>query len=157
MKKNKESCDVCGRQEVFAIVEIEGAKLRVCRPCAYGKKVLYYLEEDEQKGGVRYAGTGRKAVETEEIIDDYGKIIRRAREKLGLPAQVLAEKIKESRSYMEKIEREEIKPTIATAKKLEKELGIKLIEKTVEAAPSPIIKKRHAEPTLEDLLEGGKG
>lgn len=155
MKRNKETCDICGRQELFAIVEVERAKLRVCRPCAHGKKVLYYLDENEETGVGGHPGAKQKAIETEEIADGYGKIVKQAREKLGLPLQVLAEKIKESRSYMEKIEREEIKPTIPTAKKLEKELGIKLIEKTVEAAPSALTRKHCTEPTLGDLLEGG--
>jgi len=157
MRRNKESCDICGKPEVFAIVEIERAKLSVCRACAYGKKVLYYLEENEGAAlGRQRAGMAQKPAEIEEIVDDYAKTIKQAREKLGLPLQVLAEKIKESRSYMEKIERGEIKPTLTTAKKLEKELGIKLIEKTIETSPSLQTKKTHSEPTLGDLLEEGK-
>lgn len=153
-RRNKESCDVCGRPEVFAIVEIERAKMMVCKSCAYGKKILYYLNEEEEKEGRTTQPT--KIEETEEIVDDYAKIIKKAREGLGLPLPVLAERIKESRSYMEKIERGELKPTLATARKLEKELGIKLIEKIVEVAPSISHKKQSSEPTLGDLLEEGE-
>jgi len=155
-RRNKESCDVCGRPEVFAIVEIERAKMMVCRSCAYGKKILYYLNEEEEGERGEIRAPVKKSEETEEIVDDYAKIIKKARESLGLPLPVLAEKIKESRGYMEKIERGELKPTLATARKLENELGIKLIEKTAEVAPSISHKKQSSEPTLGDLLEKGE-
>ncbi|MEM3422927.1 MAG: multiprotein-bridging factor 1 family protein [Candidatus Bilamarchaeaceae archaeon] len=151
MRAKKESCDICGKPEIFGIVEVEKAKLRVCRSCAYGKKVLYFLEEDEEQQPKR--PSRQKPEEIEEIVEGYGKIVRSAREKLGIPIEVLAEKIKENRRYMERIEREEVKPTLETARKLEKELGIKLIEKTVEVSPSISYKKQNVEPTLEDLLE----
>lgn len=156
MRKKNESCEVCGKPEVFGVVEIEGAKLSVCRACAYGKKIIYYLEEENTGENARQSAAKQKPIEVEDIVEGYGKLIREAREKIGLPIAVLAEKIKENRRYMERIEREEVKPTLATAKKIEKELGIKLIEKSVEVAPSVGQKKKSAEPTLGDLLEEEK-
>ena len=47
-----------------------------------------------------------------------------------------------------------ITPTIATAKKLEKELNIKLVEKPkIEVAPSVSKSAKFSEPTLADMIE----
>ncbi|MEM4719980.1 MAG: hypothetical protein QXZ30_00900, partial [Candidatus Bilamarchaeaceae archaeon] len=78
MRAKKESCDICGKPEIFGIVEVEKAKLRVCRSCAYGKKVLYFLEEDEEQQPKR--PSRQKPEEIEEIVEGYGKIVRSARE-----------------------------------------------------------------------------
>ncbi len=151
------SCEICGRKGVKAVVSIEGAKLVVCGGCARGKKVLYFLEEE---GGfeepVREARPG-KFEEKEEIVEGYGKIIKKAREKMGLPVSVLAERINERESYLEHIEKGELMPTFKVAKKLERELGIKLIEKVQPSVSATVEKKgQFKEPTLGDILESQK-
>ena len=149
------TCEICGRKNVRAVVSVEGAKLVVCGGCARGKKVLYYLEDREMPSDTQHIEKpGRKHEETEEIVEDYADRIKRARQKMGLPISVVAEKINEMESYLERIERGKIAPTFAVAKKLEKELGIKLIEKVEESvAPTISGKKKFSEPTLGDLLE----
>ena len=149
-------CEICGRKGVKAVVSVEGAKLMVCGRCAYGKKILYFLE-DREAPVERVEAQSRKMGETEEIVDDYGKVIRKARDRMGLSLAVIAERINEKESYIERIEREKIIPTFPVAKKLERELRIKLIEK-VEAsvAPAAASTKKFSEPTLGDLLESQK-
>lgn len=153
------TCEICGRKGVRAVVSVEGAKLVACGGCARGKKILYYLEENEPVPEPRQMERPRRGMEeSEEIVDDYPERIKKARQKMGLPISVVAEKINEMESYLERIERGTITPTFAVAKKLEKELGIKLIEK-VEAsvAPSEHSKgKKFTEPTLGDMLETGE-
>jgi len=155
--KEEETCEICGRKGAQAIVEVEGAKLKVCGSCAYGKKILYHLDETgEPKEGIERKAHG-KLEETEEIVEDYGKIIKNARERLGLGRSVVAEKISEKESYLERIERGELIPTFIVAKKLEKELGIKLIEKVhASVAPSTGSSKKFSEPTLADMIEEEK-
>jgi len=151
------TCDICGRKGVRAVVSVEGAKLVVCGGCARGNKVLYHLDEGAempQQMPVRRAG---RLEETEEIVEGYGRKIKQARQKMGLPVAVVAEKINERESYLEHIEREDMVPTFKVAKKLEKELGIKLVEK-VQASVSASVesKGQFREPTLADMLEGQK-
>lgn len=150
-------CEICGRKGVKAVVSVEGAKLMVCGRCAYGKKILYFLEDREAPVERVEAPRRGKMEEAEEIVDSYGKIIRKAREKMGLSIAVIAERINEKESYIDRIEREKIIPPFPVAKKLEKELRIKLIEK-VEAsvAPAAASTKKFSEPTLADLLESQK-
>lgn len=156
--KEEETCEICGRKGAHAIVEVEGAKLKVCGSCAYGKKILYHLDEaGEAREGTERRGPPPKFEETEEIVENYGKLIKNAREKLGLSRSVVAEKINEKESYLERIERGELTPTFAVARKLEKELGIKLLEKVqASVAPSTSSSKKFSEPTLADMLEEEK-
>jgi len=154
--KDEETCEICGRKGVHAIIEVEGAKLKVCGSCAYGKKTLYNLDDEGEPRG-RERKLPAKLEETEEIVEDYGKIIKKAREKIGLSRSVVAEKINEKESYLERIERGELIPTFPVAKKLERELGITLIEKVqASVAPSTGGSKKFSEPTLADLVEEEK-
>ena len=66
---------------------------------------------------------------TDELVDDYGRVIRRAREASGMSHEDLALKIKEKASLLKKIEREAIVPEDKVRKKLERTLQITLTEK----------------------------
>ena len=65
---------------------------------------------------------------TDELVDDYGRVIRRAREASGMSHEDLALKIKEKASLLKKIEREAIVPEDKVRKKLERTLQITLTE-----------------------------
>ena len=85
-----------------------------------------------------------------------GKIIRDARDRLGLTTAVVAERINEKHGYLERVERGELAPTLALAKKLEKELGIKLVEKVTSSITPTLSKQKFSEPTLGDLIDEGE-
>ena len=65
---------------------------------------------------------------TDELVDDYGVVIRRAREARGMSHEDLALKIREKASLLKKIEREAIVPEDKVRKKLERTLQITLTE-----------------------------
>ncbi len=65
---------------------------------------------------------------TDELVDDYGRAIRRAREASGMSHEELALKIKEKASLLKKIEREAIIPEDKVRRKLERTLQITLTE-----------------------------
>lgn len=153
MPKNKEMCEICGEREARFTVIIEGATMNACAICAEGAKIIYKKPEKIEEKGVRVIETGR--VE-EDIVEGYGESIKKARERLGLSRQELARKISESESYLEHIEKEEMRPTLKTAKKLERALGIKLIEKTTEVIVEKTEKKEKEELTLGDFVEEKK-
>ena len=120
-------CEVCGNRPAKKIVEIEGAKVRACNTCARHGKVLFSTEY--RKGETRRFNLHIKP--EEEIVENYSELIRTNRQKKGLSREELAKALNEKVSYLEHIERGEMKPTIKLAKKLEKFLNIKLIEKEV--------------------------
>lgn len=147
-------CDICGNTPVRAQVLVEGAKMLACGRCMGSGKVILRLDEDDGEPIVRPTATTLDS--SEEIVEGYGRIIINAREKTGLPIAVVAERIKERESYLHAIEHERLAPTMEVAKKLEKELGIKLVEK-VAGSMSPSLSKPSSKnfqpPTLGDIIE----
>ncbi len=116
-------CELCGGEITgppFTIV-VENVVMNVCRPCS--------------KHGKTYAATAKKPKHTEEftfkfptVRSDYSKIIKEAREKLGLSHDELGSKIKEEGTVVQLLERGKFKPDPTMAKKIESSLGIKLVE-----------------------------
>lgn len=128
-----EECEICGRKaENLYLVELEGAQMVACSECSKGAKVIDQLKTAEK---IEQARRPEKAVEELQVVENYGKTIRRAREMLGIPLKVLAEKINEKESTIFRIESEHMLPGDKVARKIEHELGIRLIVK--EEAPAP--------------------
>jgi putative transcription factor len=84
-----------------------------------------------------------------EIVDDYSERIRHAREAKGLSQKDLALQMKERELLIKKIEKGELIPEDAVRKKLEKALGIWLLE---SVAPDSEKKAKDVlAPTLGDV------
>ena len=153
----KLSCDICGRPEASAVVLIEGAKMVACGRCMRSGKVLYRLDDGDVKVEALEVAKPRKTSLDqggEEIVEDVAARIRKAREKTGLKIAVIAEKINETESYIDAIENRRLSPTFEIARKLEKELGVKLIEKSAGDEQPEESKKpsRFSEATLGDAI-----
>jgi putative transcription factor len=147
-------CDICGKAPVRAQILLEGARLLACGSCMRGGKILHRFDDE----GAPLVRPAASAVETtEEVVEGFGRIIKGAREKSGLPVAVVAERINEKESYLTALEHERFMPTLEVARKLEKELGVKLIEKTQSVAGGPAASaKGFSEPTLADMVEAKK-
>lgn len=90
-------------------------------------------------------GSGLGLVERFEVVEDYAERVRRAREKLGLTQRELAVKVRVGENVIKRIEAGTLVPPIDLARRLERVLGVKLLE--------PV-----AEEPLEELEEGrGRG
>lgn len=121
-----ENCEICGKESgKLFLAQIEGANMWVCGSCLTGKKIIKSVDFSKKENRPQYIGKK----EEEEIVEHFGEQIRKARERLGLPMKVLAERISEKESTLIRIEKEKGQPTDALRKKLEKELGIKLAVK----------------------------
>jgi len=115
-------CEVCGVRKAVTTVVLEGAEMHVCHVCAkYGKKV-----RKPQRQRVEKAKVLKERVE--DIVDNFGDIIKKARQALGLKRSELARQINEKEGYLEMIEEERTVPSLKTARKLEKALNVKLIK-----------------------------
>lgn len=167
-------CDICGKKGVAFIIEVEGAKMAVCPRCAYHGKIIHSLgtgEKEEEVPKVDYSTPKQFRVE-EEVVEGYGRKIRRAREAVKIAEEEvdeygkkvkktrvmtieeLAKKVNVKASWLDRVENERIEPTIEEAKKLEKALGIKLVEKVeVSVTPAPKSGGGKTELTLLDMLE----
>ncbi len=63
-----------------------------------------------------------------ELVVDYNKRIQQARNNLGWSQEILGQKINERKSVISKLENKTMKPDDRLIRKLEKALGIKLLE-----------------------------
>lgn len=133
-------CEICG-VEIFGSarkVVVEGTQLEVCGKCAqHGSAPQGWTPVSRKVSPVAAAPTQRpkrpkrNAFDDmgEEIISDYNKIVREAREAKGLTQEELGVKIKEKASLIRKVERSEIMPEDSLREKLEHALDIKLTER----------------------------
>ncbi|MEM3031200.1 MAG: multiprotein-bridging factor 1 family protein [Candidatus Micrarchaeia archaeon] len=140
-------CEVCGEREAVAVALIEGAKLRVCRECGSGGKLVAELRAQPAP-----AKSAPKPAREVEVAADYAERIRKARERAHLSLEVVAERIAEKASYLDRIERGVTLPSEAAARKLEKELGIILLEETQEDRAPGARKEGGKGVTLGDLV-----
>ncbi len=134
-------CEICGaeiRGESFKI-SIDGSELTACGKCSqYGSAVGKRTPVSKKVAPVSRAPAGRtrrppkKAPEmvVDELVDEYGSVIKEARESRKWTHDQLASKIKEKATLIKKIEREEIIPEDDVRQKIEKALDVKLTERT---------------------------
>ena len=116
------------------LVEVGTSKLRVCKACAkYGVAVA---ERRPAAGGSKTPAARKRKIYrlmdeelSVEIVPDFGKRVRDAREKLGLKQEELAKRINEKVSLLRRIERGELVPEDRVRQKLERVLNISLVER----------------------------
>jgi len=121
-------CEMCGKESELIKTTVENVTLKLCESCSrYGKTI-------EEKI-INKTKVLKLQESQENLIEGYGNIIKSAREKQKLTQEELALKIKEKLSLISKIERGEIKPMIETARRIEKQLAIKIIENILQIKP----------------------
>ena len=152
-------CEICGRKiegEVYRRV-VEGAKLIVCRRCAkYGEASW---EPEPHAKASRRAPSVRRAkskdmleeVERYRVVEGYGRIVKEARERMGLSPKELAERLGEKESVIKRIEREELVPDMVLVGKLRTVLRVELLAPSEEVKPPAQPKPR--KPTLGELVK----
>ncbi len=145
-----EECELCGNKinETYTI-NLDGTVLRVCAKCAKGKTVI-------GSSGIAARTTPvRRSTMKEEIPlkENYGTIIREARESMKLPIKVLAEMINEKETFVLRVEQQKMRPDTKLAKKLEKALNVKLYEGQDLTDLTLHRKGRTEEATLGEFVE----
>ncbi|EQB65696.1 MAG: hypothetical protein AMDU3_IPLC00002G0333 [Thermoplasmatales archaeon I-plasma] len=141
------NCELCGKvMDRYHEVIIDGVTMKVCHDCAkYGKEVtrkpLTVQREQtphplQPRNFVHVSPpppprrrTSDDVDDADEPIVDFGKVIKKRREEMGLSQEELANKLQEKKNVVAKIEREEIKPDKQTARKIEKVMGVRILEK----------------------------
>jgi putative transcription factor len=145
------NCELCGsniRGEV-QVVNIDGGMFRVCNSCSrlgtaarVPKPVARAQRNNSSFTSGRPSGASSVSIkprissgggpsnfyEDEEMVlrDDYSKVIKSARELLGIKQDELGMKINEKPSVISHLEAGTIKPTDALARKLEHFLKVEL-------------------------------
>lgn len=126
-------CEICGKDTALCQCLIEGCTMSVCNNCAkFGEKLSGFSMPSVQREGKRRAAMPAKneiKKETEIIVSSSaGNKVKDAREKKGLTQEQLAKAVAEKSSVIQRIESGHMSPAIVTAEKLEKFLGIRIME-----------------------------
>ena len=142
-------CEMCGKDvpQTKAVI-VEGSRLSVCPSCArFGEDyrissaggvpvtqsvIEERLEKREKRMKTRDIYVGASTIE---LVDDYGGVIRAAREAKGMDQEKFAASIQEKKGIIAKIESNSLVPDDKIIRKIEKALGIKLTE-TVQSGVS---------------------
>jgi putative transcription factor len=126
------------------LIRVEGAELQVCAKCGkFGTEVQQVRRTDVQRQSARAAQGARAppmmVVPAQrkrdmfdymegDIVEDYAVRIRNARMEKGLSQKDLALQLMIKELLIKKIEKSELIPEEEVRKKLEKALGIKLVD-----------------------------
>lgn len=142
-KKNKKAdenayrismnCDLCGKETELYRALVEGTELTVCSSCAkYGKVTGKIKIAIPEKKAQEKKATPASEEAIEVVTGNFGELLKRKREELGLNQGEFAKKIAEKESMLQKLEAGAIRPTLERARELEKMLGLKLVEELKE-------------------------
>jgi putative transcription factor len=138
----EKQCEICGAEISGAPqrVVIDGSALEACKSCArFGKPEDKWSPVPKKMVPVERAFIARRPKPRDhfkdlaELVPEFGRKIRQAREALGLSPEELGSRIKEKATLLKKIEREEISPEDEIRKKLERVLNIRLLDEASEA------------------------
>jgi putative transcription factor len=134
-------CELCGKETPKTrTVLVEGTELKVCPECAkFGEDRSTTKKETGPKAQIAQRLERRERRmrsrdvysqgETLELAEDYSNRIRKARMSRDWKQEDLASKINEKKSVITKIESGHMRPSDSLIGKLEKALGITLMEK----------------------------
>lgn len=123
-------CEICGSQSATRKIAMDGNELIVCNNCVgYGKEIRERELPVKQK---KQIFSPEPLPEVDELIAEYGKIVRQARERKGLTIKELAEKVFEKELVLHKIEQQKMQPDDKLIGKLQKLLGIELLKRKEE-------------------------
>jgi len=119
---------MCGKDTSLVNAEVEGTELKICQNCAqYGKVKEFKTPKSIQNSRNFYPKS--QGVE-HEIVPNYSQILQKVRTNQNLDQEKFAKSINEKVSVVQKWEAGNLKPRIDTAKRLERQLNIKLLKIT---------------------------
>lgn len=121
-------CEICGAEtaKTFKVI-FEGDIVLACANCLkrYGLRKAYSKPVIGSKAIIRGA---KKLFEDLVLVEGYGFIVRKSREKRGLSQEKLAKLVGEKVSVIKKIEAERLIPSDELVRKLQNALKVKLVE-----------------------------
>ncbi|MEM4695941.1 MAG: multiprotein bridging factor aMBF1 [Desulfurococcaceae archaeon] len=165
-----EYCELCGKPVVKSdakYIYVDGAYLHVCINCYNkfkGKNVSEGVIEKHDSVKTRpiglqkeidlYRKNNRPVLGDEyEVVEDYANRIREARERIGWSQEALASKLKVSVSLIKRFESGRLKPGIELARRIERILGVKLLEPVVDEELEHRSSRGDDSLTIGDLIK----
>lgn len=144
------NCELCGKPDSNMQAIVEGSLVTVCKQCSKFGEVIQIKKQVERPIKKR---TIRIQEEFETIKPNYAEIIKQARETTELTQKEVSKLISEKESIYQKIEAGQFKPSLITAKKLERFFKIKLTESYKEPEKEKTIDLDDSEFTIGDMIK----
>ncbi|MHA1168403.1 MAG: multiprotein bridging factor aMBF1 [Candidatus Hodarchaeales archaeon] len=172
-------CEMCGKKARLRKYDLDGAIMEACDECGkYGKLVSKVPKKKSpyeprwgpesqtsaspwQQSRSQSPSSSRPAkyrsrrpkIGDEMLVENYGAVIAKARQKAGLDRKTLAKEIKETESLILRIEQEKIHPSDTVVNKIEKYLNIKLKTINIGAISTAEYKSKSTKGmTLGDIV-----
>ncbi len=152
-------CELCGMgSSGCRPALVDGVRMMLCPGCMkHGKGVKDVAPVDVQKsilGRIKRPRERDVYVEMDtKLVSDWSDLIKSARKEKGLSREKLGFNIGERTITISKIENGDLRPSDEVVGKLEKELGITLVEKTKEVPNIPSGSRSGSGLTLGDFLK----
>jgi len=153
-------CEICGKVTDAHVqlrsVQIEGVTMKVCAKCESLGTPLNMNRFSSSGFQSRRSSHSEKLIPKEEeessLKTDYGSIIKKRREELGIKQEDLAKMISEKESMVHKIESTSLIINVSIARKIEKILKVKIFEEGSESVG--VSDKHHHDGslTLGDMI-----
>lgn len=146
-------CEMCGKETELFKTDVEGSLLSLCKECSKFGKIISVIREEKKEIKKKVDAEPRKEEEIIlTIVPDYGNIIKKKREEMGIKQEDFAKRLNEKVSLIHKIEINQFELGIDLARKIERFLHIKLIEQQ-ELKPEKVggIKGEHF--TIGDFIK----
>lgn len=149
------NCELCGHKPAVYDSEIEGTTMKVCVDCSR-------FGSNKRKSNVKIVIKDKRPEDKEPIylfVSGYGSLVKKARERLGLKQEEMAKRLNERESFLHQVESEHIKPSVDIARKLERELKIRILEEikdVSDAASADRPSSRSVGLTLGDFIKHRK-
>ncbi|HYA22344.1 MAG TPA: multiprotein bridging factor aMBF1 [Thermoproteota archaeon] len=138
-------CEICGRrtQGKMSLVLVRGATLHVCAECSKGRTRVRTRVPDIDVAPVKPKVVRKEpfalpqpkpSVPKQELelslrpVQGYGRLMHKAREAKGMSVEDFSRVIGMRESLIRKAEGEKITPSISDLRKIERSLGVKLVE-----------------------------
>jgi putative transcription factor len=122
-------CEICGKKIIGRPIrtKVDGSVMQTCQDCSKFGKVQ---REPQRTTKPRTLPRSPRYQEPSyEVLEDFKTVVREAREKKGWSREDLGEKVYEKVSVINRIESGRMIPDLKLARKLEKTLKVKLLEK----------------------------
>ena len=144
-------CEICGKKVVGRPirVKIESSIMQTCQECSKFGKV-----QKEPQRPIKPRTVPRRPRYREpsyDVLEDFNTVIRKAREKRKWSREDLAEKVYEKVSVINRIESGRMIPDIKLARKIERLLNIKIVDKIVDEQTEELSPSRRGGTTIGDI------
>ena len=157
-------CELCGRDSDCGPATVEGVRMMLCPSCLkqHGTSVKDTFESP-RGAPESFLSRIKKPKEKDvykdmdkELVSGWNDLIKNARKKKGLSREELGFRIGERTVTIGKIENGDLRPSDKIVEKLEKELGISLVEEVKSVSNISVGSQSGRGLTLGDFIKEEK-